>query len=137
LHTTLQSFLDEARNGALVFEDVDWFEEGAVYLKMEETHGYRLVNEMRLIVEKECAEHHIGVLPMTHFHVTLFKQNVIPKDADFSGRILLGKKYTLPIGAALHMGDDVVIGANKGMIDTVELRQVKKPLRGYQPAHNS
>jgi len=125
LRRQLQELLDVADFGYLQFKDVGWFGNGAVYLQMEEADGYGLLLTMRRIFEAECAMHDVEILEMTHFHISLFKENKIPE-----GSFAIGTRnlvpLSIPIGAARQMGDDILLGARKCVIDTVELREVKR-----------
>lgn len=129
LRRQLQELLDSAHPGFLEFKDIGWFGDGAVYLKMEQTDGYGLLLTMRRIFEAECALHEVEILEMTHFHVSLFKENKIPAPPEEFPYVIGTRQVapiSIPIGAARHLGDDVLIGARKGVIDTVELREVKR-----------
>lgn len=125
VHRQLQELLDTAEADVLDFKDVGWFGDGAVYLKMEESKGYGLLLVMRRILEAECGLNEIEILDMTHFHVTLFKENTIPEES-YSISMRGNEPISIPLSAARHMGDDVLIGARADAIDTVELREVKR-----------
>jgi len=126
LHRQLQELLDSADPDVLEFRDIGWFGNGAVYLKMERAHGYGLVLTMRRILEAECGIHEIEILEMTDFHVSLFKENKIPEGSSY----LIGTRHAgpiaIPIGAAHRLGDDMILGARNGVIDIVEMREVKR-----------
>jgi len=117
LRETLQSFLDMLSSHLLVFEEVGWFNDGAVYLKLDEEKAPGHIREMRNMIKKMCEKNDIKLFDSDCFHITLFKKNKIEET-----HLYLDDYYVVPLGTK-----DITspLALRLGSVDTVDLRQVK------------
>jgi len=114
LRFNLQTFLDTLTVRELVFEEVGWFDDGAVYLKLDDERGTDMIKPMRVMIEEVCEKENIKLFKLKYFHITLFRKNTIKEGT----QLRLNDCCVIPFGPRGVTGD-------LGTIDTVDLRKVK------------
>jgi len=108
----LQEFLDSLNTHSLIFNEIGWYDAGAVYLKLDETTGPGYILLMRKMIMNYCLENGIQYLESDNFHISLFKTNNFPEGVHIST-----DTYVLSLGR-YRIG-------HRASIDTVALRVVK------------
>jgi len=112
LRERLQDYLNSLITHSLVFNKIGWFDDGAVFLQMDDDIGPGYIHWMREMIVTFCSRNNIKYFDSENFHISLFKTNNIPK-----GTCIDTDTYVLSLGK-IKLG-------HMACIDTVDLRQVK------------